>query len=60
MRILFFKLSWSRGSRENELEVIVHETTHESRTNQRVMHIVLNLIMQIVDRRSRSRASVIV
>ena len=57
MRILFFQLSWSRGSRENELEVIVHETTHESRTNQRVMHTVLNSIKEIID---RDRASVIV
>jgi len=50
MRILFFKLSWSRGSRENELEVILHESTRESRTNRRAMHNVLNSIKQIVDR----------
>jgi len=50
MRILFLGCRGVGSSRENELEVIVHETTHESRTNQRVMHIVLNSIMPIVDR----------
>jgi len=38
------------GPRENELEVILHESTRESRTNQRVMHTVWNSIEQIVDR----------
>jgi hypothetical protein len=31
--------SWARG--KNELEMIVHESTPESRTIQRVMHIAL-------------------
>jgi hypothetical protein len=31
-------LSGVVGSRENEREMIVHETTPESRTNQRAMH----------------------
>jgi hypothetical protein len=58
MRILFFKLSWSRGSRENELEVILHESTRESRTNRRAMHNVSNSIKQIVDRDgARQRSS---
>ena len=51
MRILFFEFvveSWARG--KNELEVIFHETTRESRTNQRAMHIVLNSIEPLVDR----------
>jgi hypothetical protein len=34
--------SWARG--KNELEMIVHETTPESRTIQRVMHTTLNSI----------------
>ena len=58
MRILFFQLvveSWARG--RNELEVIVHETTCESRSNQGAMHNVLRSIKQFVDRRLRDRAA---
>jgi hypothetical protein len=36
MRILFFSVSWGRLARgKNELEVILHESTPESRTIQR-------------------------
>jgi hypothetical protein len=44
MRILFLGCRGVVGSRENELEVILHETTRESRTNQHVLHDVLNSI----------------
>ena len=45
MRILFLSLSWSRGLEgRTSLKLIVHETTSESRTNQRVMHNVLQSI----------------
>jgi hypothetical protein len=44
MRILFLCCLESWGSRENELEVIVHETTPESRTNQRPMQTALHWI----------------
>src|SRR5258705_3407904 len=45
MRILCLRLSGVVGSRENELELILHETTPESRTNQRPMHTALMLII---------------
>jgi hypothetical protein len=48
--------SWARG--KNELEVIVHETTRESRTNRHAMHNVLRPIKQFVDRRLRDRAGI--
>ena len=44
MRILFLGCRGVVGPRENELEMIVHETTRESRTNQHVLHAVLNSI----------------
>jgi hypothetical protein len=53
MRILCLSCRGVVGSRESELEVILHETTSESRTNQRAMHIVLNSIKPFVDRSPR-------